>query len=77
MTSLPTAIYARVSSAQQAEAPTVASHVAALRARVVADGLPLPEALPCIDAGDSGATLVRPALERRRDLAAAGALDRR
>jgi site-specific DNA recombinase len=76
MTPLQTAIYARVSSAQQAEAPTVASQVAALRERVAADDLPLPEALQCIDEGDSGATLVRPALERLRDLAAAGALDR-
>jgi site-specific DNA recombinase len=55
----------------------VASHVAAWRERVAADALPLPEALQCIDEGYSGATLVRPALERRRDLAAAGALDRR
>ena len=77
MTPMPTAIDARVSSAQQAEAHTVASQVAALRARVVADALPLPEALQCMDAGSSGATRVRPALERWRDLVAAGAVDRR
>jgi site-specific DNA recombinase len=76
MTPMQTTISARVSSAQQAEAHTVASQVAAWRERVAADDLPLPEALPCIDEGYSGATLVRPALERRRDLAAAGALDR-
>jgi site-specific DNA recombinase len=76
MTPIQTASYARVSSAQQAEAHTVASQVAAWRERVAADDLPLPEALPCIAEGDSGATLVRPALERLRDLAAAGALDR-
>jgi site-specific DNA recombinase len=76
MTPMQTAIYARVSSAQQAEAHTVASQVAALRERVAADDLPLPEALQFIDEGYSGATLVRPALERLRDLAAAGALDR-
>ena len=76
MTPIQTAISARVSSAQQAEAHPVASQVAALRERVAADDLPLPEALPCIDEGDRGATLVRPALERLRDLAAAGALDR-
>ena len=76
MPPLPPAIDARVSSAQQAEAHPVARQVAALRERVAADELPLPAALPCIDEGDSGATLVRPALERRRDLAAAGALDR-
>jgi site-specific DNA recombinase len=50
--------------------------VAAWRARVAADGLPLPEALQCIDAGSRGATLVRPALERQRDLATVGTLDR-
>src|SRR5919197_2184807 len=44
--------------------------------RVAADGLPLPEALQFIDNGCSGATLVRPALERLCDLAAAGAVDR-
>ena len=47
-----------------------------LRERVTADGLPLPEALQFIDEAYSGATLVRPALERLRDLAAAGAVDR-
>ena len=54
----------------------MASQIAALRERVAADDLPLPEALQFIDEGYSGATLVRPALERLRDLAAAGALDR-
>src|SRR5262245_65798985 len=70
------AIYARVSSEQQAEAKTVASQVAALQARVAADGLPLPEELRFVDEGYSGATLVRPALERLRDLVAAGGVDR-
>jgi site-specific DNA recombinase len=32
--------------------------------------------MQCIDEGDSGATLVRPALERLRDVVAAGAVDR-
>jgi site-specific DNA recombinase len=54
----------------------VASQVAAWRKRVAADDLPRPEALPCMDEGYRGATRVRPALARRRDLAAAGALDR-
>jgi site-specific DNA recombinase len=76
MTPMQTAIYAQVSSAQQAEAHTVASQVAALRERIAAEDLPLPEALQFIDEGYSGTTLVRPALERLRDLAAAGALDR-
>jgi site-specific DNA recombinase len=76
MTPLQAAIYARVSSAQQAEAHTVASQVAALRDRVAADGLAVPEGRQFIDEGFSGATLVRPALERLRDLVAAGAVDR-
>jgi site-specific DNA recombinase len=76
MSSLQAAIYARVSSAHQAETHTVASQVAALRERVAADGLALPEAMQFIDEGYSGATLVRPALERLRDLVAAGAIDR-
>ena len=76
MTTSQAAIYARVSSERQAETHTVASQVAALRERVTAAGLPLPEALQFIDEAYSGATLVRPALERLRDLAAAGAVDR-
>ena len=76
MTLVQAAIYARVSSAQQVEAKTIASQLAALQARVAADGLPLPDALQFVDAGYSGATLVRPALERLRDLAAAGGIDR-
>jgi site-specific DNA recombinase len=76
MTPIQAALYARVSSAQQAEAQTVASQVAALRERVAADGLSVPEALQFIDEGYSGAMLVRPALERLRDLIAAGAVDR-
>jgi len=73
---LQAALYARVSSAHQAEVHTVARQVRALRARIAADGLAVSEALQFIDEGYSGATLVRPALERRRDLAAAGAVDR-
>jgi site-specific DNA recombinase len=76
MSPIQAAIYARVSSAHQAEAHTIASQVVALRERVAADGLPLPDALQCMDEGYSGATLVRPALERLRDLVAAGAVDR-
>jgi site-specific DNA recombinase len=76
MNAMQAALYARVSSAHQAEAHTVASQVVALRERIAADGLPLPAALQFIDEGYSGATLVRPALERLRDVAAAGAVDR-
>jgi site-specific DNA recombinase len=76
MNPIQAALYARVSSAQQAEAHTVASQVSALRERIAADGLALPEGMQFIDEGYSGATLVRPALERLRDLAAVGAVDR-
>ena len=76
MSPLQAAIYARVSSERQAETHTIASQLAALRARVAQDGLVLSEEVQFIDEGYSGATLVRPALERVRDLAAAGALDR-
>jgi site-specific DNA recombinase len=70
------AIYARVSSEQQAMTHTIASQVAALRARVTTDGLALPESMQFLDEGYSGATLIRPALERLRDLIATGAVDR-
>lgn len=70
------AISARVSSEQQAVANTIASQLVALQQRVEADGLSLGEEFRLIDEGYTGATLVRPALERLRDLAAAGGLDR-
>jgi site-specific DNA recombinase len=70
------ALYARVSSEQQAEAQTIASQVAVLRERVAADGLTVSEAMQFLDEGYSGATLVRPALERLRDVIAAGSVDR-
>jgi site-specific DNA recombinase len=76
MTSLPVAIYARVSSDQQTEAHTIASQLSALRARVATDGFVLPEEMQFIDEGYSGATLVRPGLERLRDLMAAGGVER-
>lgn len=70
------AIYARVSSEQQAEAATIASQVAALEERVAQDGLTLEPQMRFLDEGYSGATLIRPALERLRDMAATGAMDR-
>ena len=51
MTNIPVAIYARVSSDQQTEAPTSASQLAALRARVAADGFALPMELQLRDEG--------------------------
>ncbi len=73
---LSVAIYARVSSEQQAKDHTVASQVEALRQRIQEDRLSLEEELCFIDEGYSGSTVVRPALERLRDQAAAGAVDR-
>src|SRR6266567_6915793 len=70
------ALYARVSSEQQADEHTIDSQVAALRTRVTEDGLLLPAEGEFLDEGYSGATLVRPALERLRDLIAAGGIDR-
>ena len=70
------AIYARVSSEQQAEAATIDSQVAALQERIAADGLTLETEMRFLDEGYSGATLIRPSLERLRDVAATGAIDR-
>ena len=70
------AFYARVSSEQQAESATIASQVAALEERITQDGLTLEPPMRFLDEGYSGATLIRPALERLRDLAATGAIDR-
>jgi site-specific DNA recombinase len=75
MRNMQVAIYGRVSSEQQQEAHTIASQVAALRERVGTDGLVLLPDLEFLDDGYSGATLVRPALERLRDRVAAGGVD--
>ncbi len=64
------AIYARVSSARQKEEQTIASQTAALRAHAAENGLEVPREWVFEDDGHSGATLIRPALERLRDLAA-------
>ena len=70
------ALYARVSSEQQTKENTIASQVDALQERIKQDGLACEDELCFIDDGYSGGTLVRPALERLRDVAAAGGLDR-
>jgi site-specific DNA recombinase len=69
-------LYARVSSDRQVEQGTIASQLAALRQRIEADGGLVDPELEFIDDGCSGGTLLRPALERLRDQAAQGALDR-
>lgn len=70
------AIYARVSSEQQAQHSTIESQISALRERVRSDGLSLDEELCFVDDGYSGSSLVRPALERLRDVAWAGGFTR-
>jgi site-specific DNA recombinase len=70
------AFYARVSGEQQVDAQTIQSQIAALRERVASDEVLVPPDREFIDDGYSGATLIRPALERLRDLAASGAIQR-
>ena len=70
------ALYARVSSQRQAEELTILSQVAALRERIEQDGFSLQEEFCFLDEGYSGATLLRPALERLRDLVHYGGVDR-
>lgn len=69
------ALYARVSSEQQAEAKTIDSQLEEIRKRIATDGFDLTPVLEFVDDGYSGSTLVRPALERLRDVAAAGGMD--
>ena len=66
------AIYARVSSDKQKEENTIASQTAALIAFAREQGYSVPDEWVFEDEGYSGATLVRPGLERVRDLAAEG-----
>lgn len=76
MKAIQAALYARVSSDQQAHTETIASQLSALRERMsIDDCLPSAER-EFIDEGWSGATLMRPALERLRDAAAVGGIDR-
>src|SRR3982751_934782 len=70
------ALYARVSTEQQARDATIASQVAALRERIAADGRLLEPDRTYLDEGYSGSSLLRPALERLRDAVAAGDIER-
>ena len=70
------AFYARVSSEQQAQESTIASQVEALQERIRSDGLSIDDELQFIDDGYSGSTLMRPALERLRDIAWTGGFTR-
>jgi DNA invertase Pin-like site-specific DNA recombinase len=62
------AIYARVSSARQKEQQTIGSQTSALQSHAEDLGLDVPAQWVFQDDGQSGASLVRPALERLRDL---------
>jgi site-specific DNA recombinase len=70
------ALYARVSSEGQARDDTIASPLAALRERITADDVLLEPDHCYVDEGYSGASLLRPALERLRDAVFAGSVER-
>ena len=76
MSQMQVAIYARVSSEQQAQAGTIGSQLTALQQKVAQDGLQLSEELTFVDEGYSGSTLIRPALEQLRDVVALHGLER-
>jgi site-specific DNA recombinase len=69
------ALYARVSSDRQTERHCIDSQVQELLARAAADGREIPAELHFLDDGHSGASLLRPALERLRDLVAMGVIE--
>ena len=69
------ALYARVSSQQQADANTIESQVQAIRQRIADDGLRIDDDWQFCDEGCSGSKLHRPALERLRDRVAASMVD--
>ncbi len=73
--SLLVAVYARVSSDRQAKSGTIESQIAALRERIAADGQELVDEMIFMDEV-TGATLIRPQLERLRDHAALGLIER-
>ena len=76
MTTLINALYARVSSEKQVQAGTIDSQVAALEKRIIDDGGSVLNDNKFIDNGYSGATLIRPALERLRDHVSLSDIDR-
>ena len=69
------AIYARVSSARQKDENTIVSQTAALRAFAQQQGFSVPNEWVIEDEGFSGASLIRPGLEKVRDLSAAGQIE--
>ena len=71
----PAAIYTRVSSDRQKEEHTIGSQVQALIEYAQAEGYAVPSEWIFQDEGYSGSVLVRPGLERVRDLAAEGQVE--
>ena len=69
------AIYARVSSDRQKEEHTIGSQILALTEYARNEAYMVPEEWIFQDEGYSGATLVRPGLERLRDLASEGQIE--
>lgn len=69
------AIYTRVSSDRQKEERTIGSQVSALTEYAHNQGFTVPDEWIFQDEGYSGATLVRPGLERLRDLACEGQVE--
>lgn len=69
------AIYARVSSERQRKGQTIDSQIVELRELALERGLIVDEQFIFCDEGVSGTRLVRPALERLRDAAGAGAFE--
>ncbi len=71
-----TALYARVSTGQQAEDGTIESQLAALQALAASHGWTVSPDHVFVDDGVSGITLARPGLDALRDAAALGELAR-
>jgi len=69
-------LYGRVSGDQQEKEDTIASQLEAVLQRIAGDGLECEPELRFVDDGYSGFILTRPGLERLRDQAAAGVIDR-
>jgi len=73
---MPTAaIYARVSSDKQREEQTIDSQLAAVKAFAASAGLEIPPEWVFADEAYTGSTLIRPGLERLRDLVAQGLIE--
>ena len=71
MGELRAAVYARTSSDQH----PIGQQLAELRGRVAADEVRVPAEWEFVDDGSSGATLVRPGLDRVRELIAAAGIE--